>query len=220
MEKKTERTINHNGSFSVKETTTFTPEDGAVPLQDVRPAAPFSEVRGKSHIGYAATKTTTTNDPRITKPLVWFFAIVFLLVAFFAYAIGYWPFSIPFAGSAIFILVKGRRDVNRVAKKMEAQGQDATIDSPEELAEVLSGASGQLKNDMKESMRATFTKDHVHHFIKLTLPIYAVLTLAASLGMGFLVSKFLGIFVFCMLTVGGLLYFLLLLLLQSISSKK
>ncbi len=207
MKKKTEYKINENGSFSKKETIITTPEDGFVPEREIRPAALSSETRGKSRKGYSTSKAYTTNDPRVTRPFIYIFCGIFFLIGMITLLLHLWFFAAAFIGAAIFIFVKSNKDVDAIAEKLKKQGKDVTIDSAEEWSEVMSDAVGQMKDGMKEVGQETFQKDHVKSFAKKSLPIYCILSLAASIGMGVGIHKALGMLVFVVLAVGGALYY-------------
>lgn len=207
MEKKTEYKINDNGSFTQTETIRTTPEDGVVPEREIKPAALPSETMGKYHKGYSTTKYYTTNDPRITRPLVWLFCGIFLLIGVVALVMHLWLFGILFIAAAIFTFVKSKKDIDAIAEKLEKQGKDVTIDSAEELKEVTAGVAGDLKAGFQESAQETFTKSNFRRMTKLTLPFYCILGLIVSVALSFVVSIRMGIFVFLLFTVGGILFY-------------
>lgn len=207
MEKETTRKTSDEGIFYQEETIRTTPEDGIVSDRDIRPAAMPAETRGKARVGYSTTKSFSTNDPKVTRTFVYIFCAVFLIIGIVAFALGQKVFGILFAAAAVFIFVKENKRIDEIAKDLEAKGADTTIDSPEELKEVVSGVSHEMKEKFTESAQETFTDDNFKRFTRLTLPIYAVITVAVSLALGFVVRMSMGIFIFFLLTFFGILYY-------------
>lgn len=220
MEKKTEYKTNENGSFRKEETIRTTPEDGAVSEREIRPAALSQETMGKSHIGYSTTKTVSTNDPRITRLVAGAFSVVFFLIGVVTLVLGQWLFSVAFIAAAIFILVKSKKQIDAVAEKLKEQGKDVTIDSQEELEEVVSGVTTDMATKFKETAQETFTEDHFKQFTKKTLPIYSVIGVVVSVVLGIVIDPAMGIFVFALLAAIGVFYYCVLLkLLEKIFRK-
>ena len=211
MEKKTDYKINENGSFRKEETTRTTPEDGLVPECEIRPAALPHTTRGKYHVGYSTTKAYSTNDPRITRPIVAVFCGIFLLVGIITLLLRLWLFAAAFIGIAIFGFVKANKDIDAIADKLKKQGKDVTIDSKEELNEVVTDVTDKMKTSFQEVGQETFTEAHLKHFTKKTLPIYCIFSLVISAVLGAAVHVALGILVFLVLAVGGALYYFLIL---------
>ncbi len=211
MEKKTDYKINENGSFCKEETIRTTLEDGLVPEREIKPAALSGETRGKYHVGYSTTKTYSTNDPRITWPFVAVFCGIFLLIGIITLLLHLWFFAAAFIGIAIFGFVKANKDIDAIADKLKKQGKDVTIDSKEELNEVVTDVTDKMKTSFQEVGQETFTQAHMKHFTKKTLPIYCFFTLVVSAALGAAVHVALGILVFLVLAVGGALYYFLIL---------
>lgn len=207
MDKETKYKINDNGSFTTEETIRTTPQDGVVPESKIRPAAMPQETYGKYHAGYSTTKSYSTNDPRVTRTAALIFCVIFTVIGIIALMLKLWFFGIAFIGAAIFGFVKSKRDIDAIADKLKKQGKDVTIDSKEELKEVVSGVTGDMKTGFQESARETFTDDKIKHFTKLTLPIFCILGVIVSVALSVFVSIPLGIFVLIVFAVCGALYY-------------
>ena len=220
MKKETEYKENENGSFTVKETITTTPDDGVVPESQIRPEAMSGETRGKAHVGYSTTRTYSTNDPRVTRIVVLVFCILFVLVAVMAFNFGQWGFSILFIAAAVFIFVKGNKQIDAIAQKLKGQGKDVEIDSVEELKEVASSVSDEFKTGFKESAQGTFTEEHIKKLIKWTLPIYCVLGVLMYVLLSAVAGKVIGRRVFLIFVVGAILFYGLLLMLAKVFKKR
>lgn len=178
------------------------------------------ETRGKAHVGYSTTKTYSTNDPRVTRIVVLVFCILFVLVGVMAFNFGQWGFSILFIAAAVFIFVKGNKQIDAIAQKLKEQGKDVEIDSVEELKEVVSGVSDEFKTGFKESAQTTFTEEHIKKLIKWTLPIYCVLGVLMYVLLSAVAGKVIGRLVFLIFVVGAILFYGLLLMLAKVFKKR
>lgn len=221
MEKETTRTEEQTGLFQEQETIRTTPEDGFVPDKVTRPASMSDETRGKTHVGYQSSRSGSTNDPRVTRPVLYIFCGIFLLIALITLLNGLWGFSILFAAAAVFAFIKENKRIDGIAQQLAEKGQDVTIDSPEELKEVMTGVTDEMKTSFQKSAEETFTASNFRHFTKLTLPIFCVLGVVVSLALGFAVGKAMGIFVFVLFTAIGVFYYCVLLkIIEKIFAKK
>lgn len=133
------------------------------------------------------------------RPFIYIFGGIFLLIALITLVSGRWIFSILFAAAAGFTFTKSKKRVDGIAQDLAEKGQDVTIDSSEELKEMMTGATDEMKDCFRQSAQETFTSSNLHYFTKLTLPIFCVLGLAVPLGLSLALSKFLSLFVlvFC-----------------------
>lgn len=224
MEKKTKSTIKENGSFYTEETIRTTPEDGLVPENEIRPAAMLDETRGKHHIGYSTTKSYATNDPRVTRPFVAVFSAIFALIGGLVLLMGLWAFAafrsgglpmilmvfgVVFISLAIFIYKKANKDIDVIAEKLEKQGKDVTIDSKEELHEVMSETAAGIKNNFMESAEDTFTEEAGRGMMKSVMPIYYGLCVVLSILLGVVAHPVLGVVIIVISVGGGSLFHLL-----------
>lgn len=221
MEKETTRTEETSGLFQERETIRTTPEDGIVPDKVTRPAALSGETRGKAHVGYQSSRSFSTNDPRVTRPVVYIFCGIFLLIALITLINGLWGFSIIFGAAAVFAFIKENKRIDGIAQELSQKGQDVTIDSPEELKEVMTGVADEMKTGFQQSGEEVFTSSNIRRFTKLTLPIFCVLGVAVSLALGFVVGKAMGIFIFVLFAAIGVFYYCVLLkIIEKIFAKK
>ncbi len=220
MEKDKVTHINTDGSFVTEETIRTTPEDGIVSERTLRPAAAPGETFGKARMGYSTTKSRSTNNPKVTKPFVYTCCGIFFLIGIGLFFTPFKIMGVFFLGMAIAGFLISKKQIDEVAESLKAQGQDVTINSPEELKEVVSEVSGQMKEDFAEVAQQTFTEQNTKSFSKTFLPIYYVLVLAVSALLWFVVHPLLSITVFVLLSVGGILYFFLLKLITKLSQGK
>lgn len=221
MERETTRIEKETGVFYENETIRTTPEDGIVSDRKTRPVSAATETRGNAHMGYQNTRVFSTNDPRITRLFIHIFCAIFSLIALITLILGKWFFSILFAAAAGLIFTKSNKRIDQIAQDLSEKGQDVTIDSPEELKEVMTGVTDEMKDNFLQSAQETFTHNNLRHFTKVTLPIFCVLGIVVSLGLGLAVSKVLGLFVlFLFVILGVLYYFVLLKIIEKIFSSK
>lgn len=220
MEHNTVHHTNEDGTFYTEETIRTTPEDGFVAEHTMRPAAMPSETFGKARVGYNTTKSFSTNNPKVTRPFVYIFCGIFLLIGIGLLFSRAKMMAIPFIFMSVFGFIKSNKQIDKVAEKLEQQGVDTTIDSPEELKEVATEVADTFKQNFTEAAQETFTEKNTNNFTKKTLPIYAVLVIVVSLALGFVVHPFMGIFIFVLLTIFGVFYYCVLLKLITMLSKK
>ncbi len=208
MENKKETKQNEKGIYETIETIETTPNDGVVPEKVIRHVD--MDTIGKYHKGYTKTKVYSTNDPRITRPFVYGVCAIFFIIGIFMLLGGNLFFGIIFPASAILVFFKAKKDIDEVAKKLESKGQDVTIDFEEEKNQIKEEVVETFKKDLKDVTSSTFTKDKFKWFVKITIPIYCIITIIITLLLGLLNNIFLGIFVFIILAIGGLLYYFIL----------
>lgn len=204
--KKIENTIVNNVEVETIETT---PEDGFVDTRIIRPAAMqhYDKDNHMYHKGYSKTFTYSTNDPRITRPFIYGMCALFFGIGLIALFFGLWFFAIAFMGISTFTFIKSKKEIDKIAEELKQQGKDVTIDSKEEAEQIKKEVSETFKNGMNDVITSTFTKNNFKWFIKMSLPIYAVIVVIISILLGVFVSVFLGLFVFALLAIGGFLYF-------------
>lgn len=220
MEHNTVRHTKDDGTFYTEETIRTTPEDGIVSEHTIRPAAMPTETYGKARMGYNTTKSFSTNNPKVTRPFVFIFCGIFLLIGIGLLFTRAKLMAIPFLFMSVFGFIKSNKQIDKVAEELEAQGVDTTIDSPEELKEVAAEVSDTFKQNFTEVAQETFTEKNTKNFTKKTLPIYAALVVIVSLVCGFIIHPVMGGFIFLLLTVFGIFYYCVLLKLITTLSKK
>ncbi len=219
-QERTHRTDEH-GIFYTEETVQITPEDGIVSERTIRPAAAPQQTRGKARMGYSTTKSFSTNDPKVGRVVTafvsGFFFLCGLLFALFSY--NRWM-GIFFMVIAVYLFVTMNRKINQNAAELKAKGADVTIDSPEELHEVVGQLKDQMTSNLKEASQETFTKNNMKDFTRKTLPFYCILGLITSLALGFAIHVAMGVVVFLLLTVFGVFYYGILIKLITKHSQK
>lgn len=207
MEKKTENKTTKSGIEYKEETIKTTPEDGFVHEQVIRPAALPTETRGHYHKGYTTTKSFSTNDPRVTRPFVYIMCGLFFLIGLGMLLSRNCFFAVCFLGGSVFGFVKEKKRIDEIARELEKQGHDVTIDSKEELDAIKTEVTDAMKAGFQESAKETFTQENVKQFTKKTLPIYCGLAIITTIAVSVMVNVILGVAVLLIFCVGGLFYY-------------
>lgn len=179
MEKEKKVTTNNNGSYTIKEKITQTPEDGFVPNSIMEPVN--NKAYGKYHKGYRTTTSFTTNDPRVTRLFVYVICTLFFAIGIFMFLIHDYIMAIPFLLVSVLSFFIAKKDIDKISEELKEKGNDVTIDSKEELENITKGVIDEVKKDFKESSENTFTKEKYNWFLKTTVPIYCIITLFITL---------------------------------------
>ena len=205
MEKSQENKIKDNGTYIRKETIKQTPKDGFVPDSIMEPTN--MNAYGKYHKGTRTTITYTTNDPRITRHFAYGVCSLFLIIGIISLLFRSWFFGIIFTSISIFSFYKSKKDIDTVAKELEKQGQNVTIDSKEETKQIVNEVTDNFKTGFEEAKKETFTKEAFKSFLKLTIPIYCIIAIIVPLLISIFVNIFLGIILFALCIIIGLFYY-------------
>lgn len=183
-----------------------TPEDGFVPERVLRPSALPQETRGKFRKGYSSTRTYTTSDPRVTRPFVYAICGLFFVIGVIMALTENVVFGGLFIVTSVFAFVKSKKQIDAVAEKMKAQGHDVTIDSKEELAEIVADVHSTFQSGYEQCAKETFKKEQLQHMKKLALIIFFVVGIFAFTLLSVFVSVLLGIVVLLVIALSAFLY--------------
>lgn len=212
MKNETKKSENTNINNVEIETIETTPEDGFVHNSVIRPTK--MQHYGKDdtmyHKGYSKTFTYTTNNPKITRPIIKVICGIFFAIGLVLLLFKNIFFGIIFISVSIFSYFKTKKDIDKIAEELKQQGEDVTIDSKEEAEQIKTEFVGTIKDGMNDAISSTFTKNNFKWFVRVGVPFYAIVVILASLLSGIFVSVFLGLFIFGLLTIGGFLYFFIL----------
>lgn len=196
-----------NGVYINVETLETTPEDGFVNQNTIRKANP--DTYGKYYKGYSKTAVFTTDDPKITRPLVYSLCGLFFLIGLIMLLFRNWFFGIIFIFTSLFSYFKSKKDIDKIEEEYKKQGKKVKFDSKEEKEEYIKEASDKLKNEIDDIKKYTFTKEHYKYFLKQSLPIYIVISIVISI-ICFIINIILGLFItFISIFVGVLYYYFL-----------
>lgn len=209
MKKKIIDEKNENGLYTKTTIKEKTSEDGFVYENKEHIATSWSETnhppRSVWHKGYAKKFSYTTNDPRITRPIVYTMCGIFLAIGIICLLLHSWFFGIIFTAVALFTFYDSKKDIDAIEENLKKQGND--MDSESKKEEVRKEFVETIKNGSKDAITYTFTKERFKHFAKKTIPLYCVIAIATSLFIMIFVNIFLGIFILLLLTVIGIFYY-------------
>lgn len=133
MEIKEEIKKNSNGSVTNIKTIETTPEDGFVPESVLRPAS--RSTYGKYHKGYAKTVSVSTNNPKVTRPVVYGMCGIVLVIGILAFLTFSKFLGLIFIGFSILFFFNAKKEIDEVAKKIKNQTQDFTNTNDENKIE-------------------------------------------------------------------------------------
>ena len=202
-------TIINNAEVEIIETT---PKDGFVSDKEIRPVKMqhYGYRNIQYHKGYSKTVVFTTNDPRITRPLIKimcgiFFGIGLITLLLFRDIF----FGLIFIVSSVFTYFKTKKDIDKIANELKSQDKDVTIDSVEEQEQIKKEVVELFKDNLKDVKSNIFTKDKFNLFVKTSLIIYSVVVIIIVILISIFINVFLGLFLLIILSLGGLLYYYL-----------
>ena len=194
-----------------KETVETTPDDGFINAKEIRPASIRSYKLPEARYlkGFAKTVTYTTSDPRITRPFAYGLSGIFIAIGILLLLFGNWFSGIMSTFIGTFALVKSKKDIDRIAEKMEAEGKDVTFDSPEEKEQFANQVKELAKDSFTEVTSGTYTKDNRKSFAQKTIPVYCIFAAIVTIALGAFVNVFLGVVALIVLSATGVLYYYL-----------
>lgn len=207
MDKHKEKNLNNNVNSTVK-TIETTPNDGFVPKEVIQPTN--METYGKYHKGYSTTKTYTTNDPRITRPVAYGICAIFFIIGILSLLLKSWFFGIIFTVISIFSFFESKKDIDKIEEVYKKQGKKVTFDSTEEKEEFKKEIITNTKKEFNDAKDKTFTKQKVNWFIKSTIPIYCIIAIILFAFVTIIVNAFLGFVVLGICVLVGFLYYYIL----------
>ena len=119
--KKTEKTYTNKRGYEVTVKTVETNfQDGFVKEKEIHPIFTEDDI-GKFHLGYQKHISFVTDDPRVTRPFIFFFSLAIVGFCYFFYKFSgeekmyyVFLFSIPFA---LFVFITGQMSITRYLKK-------------------------------------------------------------------------------------------------------
>ena len=179
------------------------PEDGFVREADIHEVNPNNY--GKYFKGYSNSTVYTTSDPRITRPFIYGFCSLFLIIGILSLLFGGWFFGIIFIASATILFTKSKKDIDKIENELKANSNydNSKEESRKVQKEFVEGIGGDLENATKR----TFTKDNFNKFKKETLIVYCIISFIIFMLLAIFVNLFLGIFVLIVLVLCGFIYY-------------
>lgn len=165
---------------------------------------------GRYHKGPAKTVTVSTNDPRITKPFLRLICGIFFVIGFVFLAMGIVYKSMFHIIFGAFILLftaftyyKAKIPMDELEAKLKQYPQYRE----QEPKDVRKEFVGELKESWNEAKKSTFTKDNFQKFVRVSLPLYAMICLAVFIIISIFVNILLGLAILALLVLCGLFYY-------------
>lgn len=210
---KKERKIidNKNGTTTVVETVETTPKDGFVHGSIIRPTKMQHYGKGNNmyHKGYSKTFTYTTDDPRITRPVAYTLCGIFIVIGIIMLLFRSWFFGIIFTATGIFALLNAKKDIDKKAEELKRKGYDVTVDSVEEKEQLKKEVKNTIGAGFKDATSSVFTNESYNWFMKYFKTIYGIILVVVPVLLGIIINKYLGLFIFVLLLLIGMLYYLI-----------
>lgn len=208
MEKKVIKEEENNNLYTKIETTETKPEDGFINKADIN-KVDINNYR-EYQKGYSKSFSFETNDPRITRPFAYGISGLFLVIGIIVLLLNLISinFIMIFIGVCfIFVgisgFIKSKKDIDKIEQELKKAGNYHEKLSKEEKEEY----KKIITDGISDVRKSTFTKDHFNWFLKVSLPIYCVISIIVFLLITIFVNIFLGIFILIILILCGLFYY-------------
>ena len=186
-----------------KKSKVVTPEDGVVREKDMYDVK--HDAYGKYFKGNAKINSTSTSDPRITRPFAYGVCGLFFAIGVIVFLTASKIFGIILMITMIASFVKFKKDIDAIENELKNSGD--YDDSKEAKIQVREAFKDEIKKDFSDATESTFTKTNTKNMSKATIPIYCVFSLVLSAIMYFLVEKIIGIIVLVICVISGLLFY-------------
>ena len=188
-----------NDKFSQVHVTKQTPEDEFVPLENIRPYAPFRATRGRKFKGYGTRASFGSEDPRVHKAFVNALSGFMIIVALIFLLSGSILFPLLFIGAVLWIR-------SFMLRPIEDRAREMNVDmSPPEVQKAGKETVQEIKHVGNQVCKDTFTEAHIRDFKKPAFLFYTVLSLILVIGLSFL-SIWLGLAVLIIVIITGVIY--------------
>ena len=155
MERKTIKTDNNKIQFT-KTSTTITPDDGFVNERKLGHIRHFGE---SNYIkGHARSVSFSTDDPRVTKPVLYITITIFIVIGSILLFTDAWFIGIVCLVMTFLTYRSNRQSIREKEIEYAKKGKDTTIDSLNEAKEILSELNEEIKGSFRES--GEYIKEH------------------------------------------------------------
>ena len=155
MERKTIKTDNNKIQFT-KTSTTITPDDGFVNERKLGHIGHFGE---SNYIkGHARSVSFSTDDPRVTKPVLYIMITIFIVIALILLFTDACVIGIVCLVMTFLTYRSNRQSIREKEIEYAKKGKDTTIDSLNEAKEILSELNEEIKGSFRES--GEYIKEH------------------------------------------------------------
>ena len=200
MEKKKETKLNKDGTYTITEVIETTPEDGFVHQPDINK----TDNHGEFHKGYQKKISMTTSDPKITRPFAYGICGFFLGIGLFLLLIKFYFFGLLFILISVFGFLKSKKDIDNIEKELLKNSNYNPNDKT-----VVKEFTREVGEKFIDVTSSSFTKNKFKNFIKVSLPIYIIISAITATLISIFINIFLGIFILIILILSGLFYYII-----------
>ena len=169
MEKKKETKLNKDGTYTITEVIETTPEDGFVHQPDINKTDINNH--GEFHKGYQKKFSMTTSDPKITRPFAYGICGFFLGIGLFLLLIKFYFFGLLFILISVFGFLKSKKDIDNIEKELLKNSNYNPNDKT-----VVKEFTREVGEKFIDVTSSSFTKNKFKNFIKVSLPIYIIIS--------------------------------------------
>ena len=202
MEKKKETKLNKDGTYTITEVIETTPEDVFVHQPDINKTDINNH--GEFHKGYQKKFSMTTSDPKITRPFAYGICGFFLGIGLFLLLIKFYFFGLLFILISVFGFLKSKKDIDNIEKELLKNSNYNPNDKT-----VVKEFTREVGEKFIDVTSSSFTKNKFKNFIKVSLPIYIIISAITATLISIFINIFLGIFILIILILSGLFYYII-----------
>lgn len=150
MERQTIKKDNSKNKIEFTRTsTTITPDDGFVDERKLGHIDSFGE---SNYIkGHAKVVSFSTDDPRVTKPVLYILLTIFIIICLVLLFTDVWFIGIAFLIMSFLTFRSNIKSIKEKEIEYANKGKDTTIDSLTEAKEIVSELNEEIKDSFKES---------------------------------------------------------------------
>ena len=186
MEKKKETKLNKDGTYTITEVIETTPEDGFVHQPDINKTDINNH--GEFHKGYQKKFSMTTSDPKITRPFAYGICGFFLGIGLFLLLIKFYFFGLLFILISVFGFLKSKKDIDNIEKELLKNSNYNPNDKT-----VVKEFTREVGEKFIDVTSSSFTKNKFKNFIKVSLPIYIIISAITATLISIFINIFLGL---------------------------
>lgn len=190
MEIKEETKIKKDGTYQTTKSVHITKEDGLIKESDINDVS--LNHFGEYHIGTDNRVITTTNDPRIIKPIVYGICTILFVSGLIIMLTCSVFFGILFILFTAFATFHFRRDINKQEKELL---KNPNYNPKDKM--VVKNFQQEIKTDFQNSAKQTFTKKAFKKLLKLAIPICIFVLIISTF-----ITYFIGGFLIAMIVFG------------------
>lgn len=196
MENNVKRKLKDDGTYVEVATTSTTPQDSITPnyLND--------EPNNQSTIGYQTYKHIETDDPRIVKPFLYGFCLLFYIIGIFLFFIKLYVFGILFIIMTTICFIS---NLNSIKKHEQELLKNPTYDPNDK--EVIKEFNQTIKEEVQDMNKKTFTKSNFQWFVKTSLPFYIIISIICSVIITIILANMYSLFIGILSFFGSLIGF-------------